>query len=372
MPAARGLKRAFGPMLLLLVLMTPLSAWQGQTWSFAVSGDSRNCGDIVMPLIAASVLQNRAVFYWHLGDFRAMYGVDEDIGGGKTPADLKAYRGMAWGDFELHQLSPFGAVPVFLSRGNHDEARVKTLADYISEFSPWLDQPILREQRLRDDPADTTPHSYYHWIHGAVDFISLDNAVESTFEPRQVTWFESTLRRAAANAAIKTLVLGMHEALPDSLSAGHSMNETPSGTASGRRVYADLVQFRKNTRKQVYVLASHSHFYLTDNYNTPCRRQHPEQILPGWVIGTAGAVRYRLPVEHSVAKEAKTDVYGYLLGTVSEDGSVRFDFKQIDEDQVTPEIKQRYAKDLIHFCFAENRSNAVIGGPPQPPACPAD
>ena len=28
----------------------------GSTWKFAVSGDSRNCGDIVMPAIASGVL----------------------------------------------------------------------------------------------------------------------------------------------------------------------------------------------------------------------------------------------------------------------------------------------------------------------------
>src|SRR5438270_1300038 len=47
-------------------------------WKFAVSGDSRNCGDVVMPSIAAGAIKNKAVFYWHLGDLRAIYGIDED------------------------------------------------------------------------------------------------------------------------------------------------------------------------------------------------------------------------------------------------------------------------------------------------------
>ena len=47
-------------------------------WTFAVSGDSRNCGDVVMPSIAAAAAQNNAAFYWHLGDLRAIYAVDED------------------------------------------------------------------------------------------------------------------------------------------------------------------------------------------------------------------------------------------------------------------------------------------------------
>jgi hypothetical protein len=111
---------------------------------------------------------------------------------------------------------------------------------------------------------------------------------------------------------------------------------------------------------------------MSDVYDTACRRQYPNDILPGWIVRTAGAVRYRLPVEHSAAKFAKTDVYGYLLGTVSPDGSVRFDFKEISEDHLTPEVSRRYSKELIHFCFAQNRSDAVIEGPAQPPACPAE
>ena len=47
-------------------------------WKFAVSGDSRNCGDIMMPAIAAGVRADGAEFYWHLGDFRAMSNFDED------------------------------------------------------------------------------------------------------------------------------------------------------------------------------------------------------------------------------------------------------------------------------------------------------
>src|SRR5260370_10475828 len=44
-----------------------------QTWSFAVSGDSRNCGDVVMPAIAADAIKHNVAFYWHLGHLRAIY-----------------------------------------------------------------------------------------------------------------------------------------------------------------------------------------------------------------------------------------------------------------------------------------------------------
>ena len=57
------------------------------TWSFAVSGDSRNCGDVVMPEIAAGAQAHDAAFYWHLGDFRLGSDVDQDM------ANEEGYRG---------------------------------------------------------------------------------------------------------------------------------------------------------------------------------------------------------------------------------------------------------------------------------------
>src|ERR1700691_3223975 len=49
------------------------------TWRFLASGDSRNCGDVVMPGIAETARKNRAAFYWHLGDLRWTTNFDEDI-----------------------------------------------------------------------------------------------------------------------------------------------------------------------------------------------------------------------------------------------------------------------------------------------------
>jgi hypothetical protein len=42
------------------------------SWKFAVSGDSRNCGDVVMPSIARKVGEDGAAFYGHLGDYWAI------------------------------------------------------------------------------------------------------------------------------------------------------------------------------------------------------------------------------------------------------------------------------------------------------------
>jgi hypothetical protein len=100
------------------------------TWSFAVSGDSRNCGDVVMPAMAAGVISSGANFYWHLGDYRAIYNFDEDMQHQPEhlakPLDIYDYEQTAWDDFIRNQLAPFGDVPVFLGIGNHDSTPPKT------------------------------------------------------------------------------------------------------------------------------------------------------------------------------------------------------------------------------------------------------
>src|SRR5271167_1728989 len=99
-------------------------------WRFAVSGDSRNCGDVVMPAIAASVKHSAAAFYWHLGDFRAIYNFDEDMQHqpehSEKPLTIGAYLQTAWDDFLQNQIVPFGSLPVFLGIGNHDTIPPRT------------------------------------------------------------------------------------------------------------------------------------------------------------------------------------------------------------------------------------------------------
>ena len=91
-----------------------------------------------------------------------------------------------------------------------------------------------------------------------------------------MSWFKKVLANDAKNSAIRTVVLGMHAALPDSSSAGHSMNDSAQEQETGRKVYAQLSAFRKSTGKNVYVLASHSHFVMNNVYDTAC---HKDDVL---------------------------------------------------------------------------------------------
>lgn len=327
------------------------------TWSFAVSGDSRNCGDVVMPAIAAGVLKDQASFYWHLGDFRKLSDFDEDMQHQPenlaSPLTIGSYELTAWDDFIRSQLRPFGTLPVFLGIGNHETVWPHTRDMYLAQFADWLGAPVLRKQRLSDDANAHKLTTYYHWVQDNVDFVTLDNAVNSEFDEAQLIWFEKILQLDVANPLTTTIVVGAHEPLPDSIAANHAMDETPAGIATGRRVYADLLKAQNDAHKHVYLIGSHQHFYMAGIFNTEYWRTHGG-VLPGWIVGSAGAVRYALPPERADATAAETHVYGYLLGTVKPGGEIDFAYRHINESDVPAYVVDKYKQEFVHWCFAEN------------------
>jgi Calcineurin-like phosphoesterase len=335
-------------------------------WTFAVSGDSRNCGDVIMPAIAAGSRRNSAAFYWHLGDLRATSFIDEDYlhepEHKDPPPDKTFYDKTEWDDFIQSQINPFGAIPFYVGIGNHETYPPKTREQFIIQFSDWLDSPTLRDQRLADNPNDHALKSFFHWIKDGVDFIYLDNSTKDQFDSYQMAWFEGVLKRAAANPNVRAVVVGMHAALPDSLASGHSMNDWEVGPQSGRQVYNDLLNLSQGG-KRVYILASHSHFFMSGIFDSDYWRAHGG-VLPGWIVGTGGATRYSLPATADRAKEARTKVYGYLLGSVRGDGSIDFAFQEIKRGDIPNAVTQRFTPEFVDFCFNQNTDF-------RPPAAPA-
>jgi hypothetical protein len=358
-------------------------------WRFIVSGDSRNCGDVVVPTIASDSEQRYAPsFYWHLGDLRAIYKVDEDMAYAELAnghyLGCENYVKRAWPDFIEHQIAPFGSRPFYLGIGNHEVIPPKNNppGQFTAQFKDWLLAPAIREQRLNDKDCDNPPASsskagvtpeclvrarnYYHWIQGGVDFIYLDNS-GNLLGTDQINWFEKMLASARKNDVVKSIVVGMHEALPDSISSDHAMcddthapDKRPPNDkypydlscAEGRKVYKELLDFQSaGPKKNVYVLASHSHFYMQGIFNTK-----PEaERLPGWIVGTAGAIRYELPKDKSAKPDdARTNVYGYLLGTVDQNGKIDFKFQEVKESDVPGRVSKQYPAQLINWCFAHN------------------
>jgi hypothetical protein len=362
-----------------------------EEWHFVVSGDSRNCGDLVMPAIAADAAQYHPAFYWHLGDLRAIYEMDEDYAGELNHDDtlrlwdMTAYTNAAWDDFIRMQIQPFQdlGMQFLIGIGNHENILPKTRDQFVAQFADWLDSPTLRDQRRKDaelakndgqDPGRDQVQqvqAYYHWTNGGVDFINLDNSTPEQFDQTQMAWLHQRLEYDRSHQEIHTIVVGMHKALPNSLSNFHSMSETPAGEQSGRCAYRQLEKIQREDHKQVYVLSSHSHFIMTNIYDTPFWHEHAPGILHGILVGTAGAVRYRLPMPSPAGHEnaeacirdgqafcAQTDVYGYLLVTVNakgKPGAIEFQFKEIRAENVPAQAKQKFTPDTMKVCFEGNK-----------------
>ena len=109
-------------------------------WHFLASGDSRNCGDVVMPAIAETAKKYQAAFYWHLGDLRLTTGFDEDIAHQPEhiakPLSVAQYEQVEWPDYIESQIAPFGSIPFFLGIGNHETVPpLKTREEFLLQFA---------------------------------------------------------------------------------------------------------------------------------------------------------------------------------------------------------------------------------------------
>ena len=340
----------------LMLAESPKSAANsGPDWTFAVSGDSRNCGDFVVPVIASRVKAEGDAFYWHLGDFRALSKPDEDLTamrGTASPLSVDEYRQLAWDDFLTHQMAAFGDFPVFLGRGNHEAIAPMTRDRYIAKFAQFLNRPEILAQDKKDGAGAAPPTSpWFHFVRDGVDFITLDNSTHGEFSEAQMTWLRGVLDRDLdAGSGVQTILAGMHEALPHSTSSNHAMDDDGHGTESGEKAYRWFAAAQA-AGKHVYLLASHSHFYSPAIYDTPEWRKQG-LVVPGVIIGSAGAHRYLLPP--TAAPGSKTHIYGYLQATVHGDGSIAFLLKEISEEEM---VKQKWPNaplEAIHACYVGN------------------
>jgi len=351
---------ALAAMLTATSLPSIAGAQASASWTFAVSGDSRNCGDFVMPAIAAKVKAEKDAFYWHLGDFRWMSKEDEDMTAMQpagSPLSLSEYQQRAWDNFLQYQMASFGSFPVFLARGNHENVKPMTREGYIAKFSSYLTRPEIVAQRKADGDAGNPVQTWFDWTENGVDFITLDNASKEEFSDAQLRWLRGVLDRdLAPHSGIHTIIAGMHEALPHSTTSNHAMDDWELGIRSGETVYAWLLN-AQTAGKQVYILASHSHFYAPNIYDTAYWRQHGG-VLPGIIIGSAGARRYVLP--SGVDKASKTNIYGYLQATVHGDGSIEFGLHELSESDLVQSKWPNAPLDAIHDCTIHN-TEAVAG-----------
>jgi hypothetical protein len=352
--------------LLLAGRFVPGQTSKGESWFFAVSGDSRDCGDLIMPKIARAIAEARppVAFYWHLGDLRRIYDVDCDMemrrrpdfnceDRSKTPLgafEMSEYLDSAWDDFLERQITPFGKTQVFIGIGNHELYAQRTRADFQRKFQKWLTQEPIHQQRGLDSSRNTLLQegsTTFHFVMKGVDFIYLDNADTDAFTAKQLLWLSKVLAADTADPSVKTIVVGMHEALPFSTARDHAMDESCQGRCSGQDAYDRLVAARE--RKNVYVFASHQHYFRENIFDTP---EHRGQVLPGWIVGTAGAIQYESPIR-----------YGYLEVEVRSDGTLAPRFREVKRDS-PPAATGPGAQGLTNFCFERN----LRATPPREPA----
>jgi hypothetical protein len=66
-------------------------------------------------------------------------------------------------------------------------------------------------------------------------------------------------------------------------------------------------------------------------------------VLPGWIVGTAGAEQYRLEIK-----------YGYLLVEVKQDGTMIASFREVTRTS-PPMIPGEGGTQLTNYCFEQNK-----------------
>ena len=143
------------------------------------------------------------------------------------------------------------------------------------------------------------------------------------------------------------------------------------GTQSGRRAYGDLVQWKHETnRRRVRPRQPFALLHAGSLRHSLLEQSRSRRRLPGWIVGSAGARRNRLPdlsAEMLAKTKAETDVWGYLRGNVSKNGEITFDFIKVSAKDLPKKVHDLYGDDLIvGFCSNGNKDESQH---PPPPSC---
>ena len=122
------------------------------------------------------------------------------------------------------------------------------------------------------------------------------------------------------------------------------MDASCQGICSGRQAYDLLFRAQRlagppEKRKNVYVFSSHSHLFEANVYDTP---ELLGQVLPGWIVGTAGAQQYTDSI-----------TYGYVRVDVHPDGTVTPVFRPVT--RTSPPALAPGEEPLADFCFQSNK-----------------
>ncbi len=152
-------------------------------------------------------------------------------------------------------------------------------------------------------------------------------------------------------SGVTTIVMGAHEALPHSTGSEHAMDDWERGERTGELVYTWFYDAQA-AGKHVYLIASHSHYYSPNIYDTAYWRERYRKVVPGFIMGAAGAHRYALP--KSAKPGAKTMFYGFVQGTVHADGTIDFTLHEVSEADLMKAKWPNAPEAAIHECYIHN------------------
>jgi hypothetical protein len=222
---------------------------------------------------------------------------------------------------------------------------------YVAKFAGFLSRPEIAAQRQAEGNAPGPFEPWYHWTRDGVDFITLDNSSHDEFSEAQLHWLRTVLDRdLAPNSGIRAIVAGMHEALPHSTNSNHAMDDWALGIRTGDQVYNWFFD-AQHAGKHVYLLASHSHYYSPNIFASPYWEQQA-RVVPGWIVGLAGAHRYALPA--SAGKGSRTHIYGYMQGKVDAGGAITFSLRELSQSDLLQSRWPDASTAAIHECFVDN------------------
>ncbi len=204
----------------------------------AIGGDSRDDKLHVVPWAFQETKKRGAKAFFFLGDLEL------------TPAE---------DDLFLRNLPDLKPVLFYPVMGNHEVELFgflrlwkKDTQHRVEEFKEkFLTAPNITRGKLDEAVVYTAD------LDGGIHFIAMDNVSRKGegFGNKQLAWLEKDL--AAANAAKKTILVGMHKGLARNPVTTHAMDE--DGTNAICDSYEALALFKKYKVAMVFV--SHSHMY---------------------------------------------------------------------------------------------------------------
>lgn len=342
-------------------------------WVFTAAGASADCGSAVMPAIAAASRAQHAAFHWHLGGFRHGSKVDKDalfLRVMQTPGGVPGildYAGVAQGDVREHQIKLFAGERIYTTFGAPEEERPLTKYQFQITLREQFEYPELVAQRAADGDRLANGHGlsppYYHWRERNVEFISIDTSSERWPEPAQQRWIERVVTRAIVDERIRTVVVATHEPLPHSRAL--EVDCPPRAVVERREGLYQTFARVAAAGKRIYLLSASQHYFLNDLYATPYWQsaEHGAVVLPGVMVGTAGAERMLAP---GSPPDAAPGDYGYLRAEVAADGEIRFAFVPLTRAELENAPGSDFEPGLGKACSEGN-----IARPVRPVGCDA-